>query len=73
MATINDLAISISELSDQQVFDLIKKRRFARRVQKESNKKAVAKTRPKKTVNVAAALGLLSEEQKQALMKELLK
>ena len=73
MATIDDLAKSITELDDKAAFDLIKKRRFSRRVQKASNKAATKKivARKPKVVNVSAALSLLTPEQKARLMKEL--
>ena len=73
MATIDDLAKSITEMDDKEAFDLIKKRRFSRRVQKAANKTAVKKAvakKPKK-INVAAAMSLLSPEQKARLIKEL--
>ena len=73
MATINDLAKSITELDDDAAFKLIKDRRFSRRVQKTANKKAtkkIAAKKPKK-INIASAMSLLSPEQKAQLIKEL--
>ena len=68
MAAINDLGKSLSDLSDDELFDLHKKIRESRRTKKRSYK-STSSTKPKGAKSIAAKL---SQADKEKLLEELL-
>ena len=73
MATIADLRTSISEMDDQEAFDLIKSIRFIRRQPqpKKARRSPAAKRSPKKKLTPLELAGKLTPEQAQELLKQL--
>ena len=70
MATINDLGRSLSDLSDDELFELHRKIRESRRTKKRSYK-ATSTTKSKKQP-IKAAINSMSQDEKDKLIEELL-
>ena len=71
MATINDLGRSLSDLSDDELFELHRKIRESRRTKKRSYKVS-SSSKPKKQANVKTEINKMSQEAKDKLVEELL-
>lgn len=70
MATINDLGRSLSDLSDDELFELHRKIRESRRTKKRSYK-ATSTTKSKKQP-IKAVISSMTQEAKDRLIEELL-
>lgn len=70
MATVADLKPSISQMSEEEAFALVKDIRFLRR-QPPPKKARKSATRQKKPVSIKAQAKALTKEQKLQLLKEL--
>ena len=71
MATIDDLAESISEMSDPQVFAYIRNMRNMRRKFKKKKPKKKTSKKPVKKTDVDKVLNKLSKEETIELLKRL--
>lgn len=70
MASIQDLRKSITELPDEEAFELVKQIRFARRAPLSTKTKATKRS-PKK-IDARSMINSMSPEQREELLKSLM-
>jgi hypothetical protein len=72
MATLSDLRTSISQMPDEEAFELIKQVRFLRRqIPPKKQRKSSTKRKPSKPIDPLGAVKKMSEEERIKLINQL--